>query len=116
MHLFEIGHTFNRPSSPDADLPDEREALGVVLAGADAPEAVHLWRFVAEALGVTDAAIENGEVAGFHPTRSARIRVRGSVLGALGEIDPGVLDAHGIGERVAYVEVDLDALLDAAAR
>ena len=37
VHLFEIGHTFNRPSSPDADLPDEREALGVVLAGARRP-------------------------------------------------------------------------------
>jgi phenylalanyl-tRNA synthetase beta chain len=34
------------------------------------------------------------------------------VVGALGEIDPGVLDAHGIGERVAYLEVDLDTLLD----
>ena len=32
-------------------------------------------------------------------------------MGELGEIDPGVLEAHGIGERVAYVEVDLDALL-----
>ena len=33
-------------------------------------------------------------------------------MGAVGEIDPGVLDAHGIGERVAYLELDLDTLLD----
>ena len=114
VQLFEIGHTFNRPSSPDADLPDEREALGAALAGGDAADAVHLWRFVAEALGVDAASIENGEIAGYHPTRSARIVVGGTVVGALGEIDPGVLDAHGIGERVAHVEVDLDAVLDAA--
>ena len=36
VHLFEVGHTFKRPSSPDAELPDEREWLGAVLAGADA--------------------------------------------------------------------------------
>jgi phenylalanyl-tRNA synthetase beta chain len=114
VQLFEIGHTFNRPSSPDADLPDEREALGAALAGGDAADAVHLWRFVAEALRVDAASIENGEVAGYHPTRSGRIVVGGTVVGALGEIDPGVLEAHGIGERVAHVEVDLDAVLDAA--
>jgi phenylalanyl-tRNA synthetase beta chain len=112
VRLFEIGHTFNRPSSPDADLPDERECLGAILAGADAPEAVHLWQFVSEELAVPNARIENGEVAGFHPTRAARILVGGVQVGALGEIDPGVLDAHGIGERVAYLEVDLDTLLD----
>jgi phenylalanyl-tRNA synthetase beta chain len=111
VRLFEIGHTFNRPASPDADLPDEREALGAVLAGCDATDAVHLWRFVAEALDLDGAQIDNAEVPGFHPTRSARIRVGTTAIGALGEIDPGVLDAHGIGERVAYLEVDLDALL-----
>ena len=84
----------------------------------DATEAVHLWRFVAEALGVDRRArSRTARCPGFHPTRSARILVRRrSWSGALGEIDPGVLEAHGIGERVAYLEVDLDALLDAAAR
>ena len=115
VRLFEVGHTFNRPSSPDADLPDEREALGAALGGADAREAVHLWWFVVDALGLHDVAVENGEVPGFHPTRSARVRVAGELVGALGEIDPGVLDAHGIGERVAYLEVDLDAVLGTAA-
>jgi phenylalanyl-tRNA synthetase beta chain len=111
VHLFEVGHTFKRPSSPDAELPDEREWLGAVLAGDDAPEAVQLWRFVAEALGVEGAQIVNAEVPGLHPTRSARVRLGDLEIGALGEIDPGVLDAHSIGERVAYLEVDLDTLL-----
>ena len=111
VRLFEVGHTFNRPMSPDADLPDEREGSAAVLAGADATEAVHLWRFVAEALGVDDVQIENADVPGLHSTRSARLRLGALEVGALGEIDPGVLDAHGIGERVAYLEVDLDTLL-----
>jgi phenylalanyl-tRNA synthetase beta chain len=112
VQLFEIGHTFNRPTSPDADLPDERECLGAALAGHDATDAVHLWQFVSEELAVANARIENAEVPGFHPTRAARILIGETPVGAVGEIDPGVLDAHGIGERVAYLELDLDTVLD----
>jgi phenylalanyl-tRNA synthetase beta chain len=109
--LFEIGHVFRRPAAADAELPDEREFVGAVLAGRDAPAAVHLWRAVAEALGVDAIALANADVAGLHPTRSARLQAGESVIGALGEVDPAVLEAHGIGERVAYLEVDLDQLL-----
>ena len=109
--LFEVGHVFRRPQDPAAELPDEREVLGAVLAGRDAPEAVHLWRAVAESLAVPGIALVNAEVPGLHPTRAARLHAGEAVVGALGEVDPGVLEAHGIGERVAYLEVDLDALL-----
>jgi phenylalanyl-tRNA synthetase beta chain len=111
--LFETGHVFNRASDPGAELPDEREALGVILGGRDATEAVHLWRALVDMLGLSDAVIENAEVPGLHPTRAAVVRVGGSTAGHLGEIDPAVLDAHGVGERVAYLEVDLDTLLAA---
>lgn len=112
VRLFEIGHTFQRPVDPGAALPEEREVLAVVLAGEEAPAAVHLWRFVAEALGVGGIEVANAEVPGLHPTRSARLSHVGGPLGAVGEIDPGVLEGHGIGERVAYLEVDLTSLLD----
>lgn len=39
--------------------------------------------------------------------------VGGSPVGVVGEIDPGVLDRHGIDERVAYLEVELGAVLAA---
>ncbi len=112
VRLFEIGHTFQRPPDPDAPLPEEREVLAVVLAGEEAPAAVQLWRFVAEALGSDGIELANAAVPGLHPTRSARLSHVGGPLGAVGEIDPGVLDGYGIGERVAYLEVDLTALLD----
>jgi phenylalanyl-tRNA synthetase beta chain len=51
------------------------------------------------------------EISGLHPTRTARIEVDGVVVGAVGEIDPAVADAFGVPERVAWLEVDLDALL-----
>jgi phenylalanyl-tRNA synthetase beta chain len=112
VELFEIGHTFQRPKAPDAPLPEEREVLAAVLAGSDATAAVQLWRFVAEALGVEQARVENGEVPGLHPTRSGHLRAAGTLVGHAGEVDPGVLDAYGIGERVGYLEVDLTTLLD----
>ena len=110
--LWEIGHVFRRSTDPDAELPDEREVLGAVQAGADATTAVHLWSAVAEALGVDGVQIANTAVPGLHPTRSARLHAGEVVVGHLGEVDPEVLEAHGIGERVAIVEVDLDTLLD----
>jgi len=111
VRLFEIGRTFRRPHDPAAELPDEREWLGAVMAGYDATEAVQLWRFVAESLGLDHVVLHNAVVPGLHPTRAGRLHARGDDVGYLGEIDPAVLQAHGIGERVAYLEVDLDALL-----
>ena len=109
--LFEVGHVFRRAPDPAAELPDEREVLGAVLAGREAPEAVHLARALAEVLGFEDVRVHNAELPGLHPTCAARLSVGTTEVGQLGEVDPGVLEAHGIGERVAYLEVDLDTLL-----
>src|SRR5262245_39033382 len=115
--LWEIGHVFRQhdtssPAPPDGGheaLPDEREMLGMALGGRDAAEAVHEWRAVAEVLGLPGVEIVNGTVPGLHPTRSARlVGPAGEPLGAVGEVDPGVLENHGIGERVGWLEVDLD--------
>jgi phenylalanyl-tRNA synthetase beta chain len=109
--LLEIGHVFRRSADPAAELPDEREWLGAIQAGADATAAVDLWSAVAEALGVEGVHLANATVAGLHPTRAARLQAGETVVGHLGEVDPGVLEAHGIGERAAIVELDLDLLL-----
>jgi phenylalanyl-tRNA synthetase beta chain len=83
----------------------------VALGGRDAVEAVHEWRAVAEVLSVRGVAVDNGAVPGLHPTRAARlVGPAGEAVGAVGELDPVVLDAHGIGERVGWLEVDLDVV------
>jgi phenylalanyl-tRNA synthetase beta chain len=112
--LWEIGHVFRRPPAGAAaaePLPDEREMLGVGLGGRDAVAAVREWRAVAEVLALRDVRVENGAVPGLHPTRAARlVGPGGEPLGAVGEVDPEVLEAHGIGERVGWLEVDLDTV------
>ena len=108
VSLFEIGHVY--PPS-DGELPAEYEALGVVLAGAEAPAAMAAWRELASAMG-WGARVDQGSVpAGMHPTRSATLSLGKDVVGAVGEIHPDVLDAYGVTERVAVLELNLGILL-----
>ncbi len=112
--LWEIGHVFRRhPDGIEPEpLPEEREVLGVALGGRDAADAVHEWRAVAELLGLRGISVRNEAVPGLHPTRSARLDTGDLVVGAVGEVDPAVLEAHGIAERVGWLEVDLDLVTD----
>jgi phenylalanyl-tRNA synthetase beta chain len=106
--LYEVGHVYPRGTG---QLPDEREELCVVLAGAEAPDAVALWLELSAALGVGAQIDQRDDVPGMHPTRTAWLRRGRQVLGVVGEIDPGVLETFGVTERVACVEVDLSAVL-----
>jgi phenylalanyl-tRNA synthetase beta chain len=109
--LFELGHVFRRPAG-EQPLPDERVHLAVLIADAEAPAAVDAWVALAPALAVADWSLRAAEVPGLHPTRTAEVVVQDEVLGAVGEIDPAVLEAHGINGRAAWFEVDLGRLLD----
>jgi phenylalanyl-tRNA synthetase beta chain len=107
--LYEIGHVYPPGTGP---LPDEYEALGIVLARRDAPAAVAVWREIAAALGV-GARLDQGTVPeGLHPGRSATLALGKVVVGAVGEVHPDVAEAFGVAERVAVLEFDLTVLLE----
>jgi phenylalanyl-tRNA synthetase beta chain len=108
--LFEIGHVY--PPGP-GELPDEYEALGVVLAGAEAPAAVAVWRELSSAMGVGAQLDQRRVPPGLHPTRGATLVGGRDVIGAVGEVAPDVLEALGISERVAVLELDLRPVLGA---
>jgi phenylalanyl-tRNA synthetase beta chain len=110
VRLFELSKVFLAKDDPK-ELPDEPEYLAVALAGSEAPEAVDVWLVLASALAMNGARLEQVAVAGMHPTRAAEIVVGDIVVGAVGEIDPGVLADLDIDERVAWLELDLDKLL-----
>jgi phenylalanyl-tRNA synthetase beta chain len=116
VRLFETGHVFTRPR-PRQVTPYEREHLAVVLAGDgdDARSAVRVLDALVERLGTNPAAValeSASDIAGMHPTRSARIMATGTRVpfGAVGEIDPGVLEAWGIDRRVGVLRLDLENL------
>lgn len=107
--LFEIGHVY---PPAEGDLPAEFEQLVVVLAGAEAPAAMAVWRELTASLG-GGARIDQSRVpAGLHATRSATLQAGKEPMGAVGEIAPDVLAAFGVSERVAILEVDLDQFLE----
>jgi phenylalanyl-tRNA synthetase beta chain len=109
VSLYEIGHVY--PPGTGA-LPDEREDLVVVLAGREAPAAVAVWHELVAALGLAPrAGLQAAEASGLHPTRTAVVTLDGCTVGHVGEIDPGVLEAFDVEERVAVVDVSLTALL-----
>jgi len=110
VRLFEVAKVFLASDDPK-QLPHEPEFVAVALAGAEAPEAVDVWRVVAEALALPAWRLEQVAVEGLHPTRSAEIVVGDAVVGAVGEVDPGVLADFDVDERVAWLELELDTLL-----
>jgi len=123
LGMFEIGHVFSRPSDLDAVLPDERERLGIVLAGTGvaavgqgAPGVVVACRRLADALRLASFELVASSAAGLHPGRTASVRVDGAAIGSVGEVDPEVSAAWGIEGRVGWGELDLTALLGAGRR
>ncbi|HSS10368.1 MAG TPA: hypothetical protein VLL25_10805, partial [Acidimicrobiales bacterium] len=118
VQLFEIGHVFGRPDPSGEQVPKEHEDLAAIVAGSgvDALLAARLWEVLAEVLRLDDAKLEAESVAGFHPTRSARILLGGKDVGAVGEVDPGVIAAYGLAGRIGYFTVSLEAVLAASRR
>jgi phenylalanyl-tRNA synthetase beta chain len=112
VRLFELGRVFLAPGAGEGPQPHEPEHLAVALGGAEAPAAVDVLDVVLQRLHVEgDLDLSPVEVPGLHPTRTAEVRVGGTAVGWVGEIDPGVLDQLDVPERVAWLELDLDVLL-----
>jgi phenylalanyl-tRNA synthetase beta chain len=108
LSFYEIGHVY--PPGSDV-LPAEFEMLGVVMGDCDASRAVAVWREISSAMG-WGARIDQSKVpAGLHPTRSATLSIGKNVIGAVGEVHPGVLQDSNISGRCAILEVDLTAML-----
>ena len=112
LRIFEVGHVYAHPLDAADRLPSEREVLAVALAGYEAPAAVAVWAALVDAFAIDKHRLVASEVRGLHPSRTALIEVRGQSVGAVGEIDPAVCAAFAVPERVAWIELDLDALFD----
>ncbi len=108
VSLFEIGHAY---PPGEGELPAEYEELAVVLAGRDALAAMDVWRELAATMGFGARVDQSNPPPGLHPTRSATLSLGRDLIGAVGEVHPDVLDAYGIDERVAVLELNLTVLL-----
>lgn len=110
LRIFEVGHVYAHPKR-EQRLPDEREVLAVALGGREASAAIDVWSALVDAFALKKDRMVQTTASGLHPSRTALIEVAGTIVGALGEIDPAVCESFGVPERVAWLEVDLDVLL-----
>ncbi len=124
VRLFEVGRVYLPRQD---DLPQEREMLGLAMAGSrwfrrwgsvDAElEFTDLKGVVEELfdrLHVEGASFERSSGQGFfHPGRTALIGWRGLRLGAIGELHPAVARNFELGGPAFLAELDIEVLLGA---
>ncbi len=103
IRIFELGHVYPQG---DGELPDEFESLCLMAGGEDAASAMRWWTEISSALDVGAQLDQVRAPQGYHPSRSATLSRGKLVLGAVGEIDPRVLDALGVQGRVACLELN----------
>ena len=128
VELYELGRVFRVGERVIADpvesaeldrvLAGETEHLAVVLAAKEGGAVVELLQVLLASVnrwGLEPAplAVElvAGELAGLHPGRAATVLLADQEIGVVGEVHPDVLQAYGIEQRVAWLQLNLDALL-----
>ncbi|MDQ2753985.1 MAG: phenylalanine--tRNA ligase subunit beta [Actinomycetota bacterium] len=117
VRLFEIGRNFT-PSPAGVATPTEKEAVAIAVAGegVDGRWAAWMWAVLCEGLGQSGVELRAASVPGLHATRGGRLMTTShdgepASIGALGEVDAEVVSAFGLSGRIAFLEVDLEALL-----
>ncbi len=111
----------------DAALPRQPRRIAVALAGdrersgwwgagrvVQWGDAVEAARTIAREVGVV-LDVASDEHAPWHSGRCAVLRIDGVVVGHAGELHPRVVEAFGLPPRTAAAELDLDAVVGAAA-
>jgi phenylalanyl-tRNA synthetase beta chain len=106
----------------DAALPSQPRHAAVVLSGDFVPggwwgrgrpgdcwDAIEAARTIARTARA-DLRVRSASVAPWHPGRCAELLVDGVVVGVAGELHPGVLSELGLPERIAAMELNLDAI------
>ncbi|MFP5366832.1 MAG: phenylalanine--tRNA ligase subunit beta [Actinomycetes bacterium] len=108
-------------------VPHQPFHLAAVLTGHDSPaapghsprtwdwaDALDIARLAGDVLGV-EVVVSQGSHQAFHPGRAARLSLRtGEVVGYAGELHPKLLAASDMPARSVALELNADALFDAA--
>jgi len=128
VEFYELGRVFRlgerviadpvESAKADRVLAGETEHLAVVLAGSEAAAAVELLQVLLNSVNRSGSGssaqalqLEPAQLAGLHPGRAARVLLGATAVGEVGEVHPEVLQAYGIEQRVAWLQINLDLLL-----
>ncbi|WP_261623461.1 phenylalanine--tRNA ligase subunit beta [Nesterenkonia marinintestina] len=110
-----------------AGIPEQPRRIAAAVAGdepaaelgdsgrrRDWADALDAARTVAELLGL-ELEVAQGRHGALHPGRTAELRIGGTSVGWAGEVHPKVVEEWDLPARTAVMELDLSALLEAAA-
>jgi phenylalanyl-tRNA synthetase beta chain len=117
---FEIG----RIHFKEGDLYKEQTVLGIILTGKNAP---HSWEHPAHEvdffdlkgvvenlfleIGIQNVTFKPSQFAVFHSGRQAFIHVNNQEIGSIGEIHPMVQRRLDVTQRIQFLELNLQAML-----
>ena len=109
VRLFEIGHVFLPAARAGQRCPTSASTSRCCWPGGRRPPRSQVWHVLAELLRrARRPRVTNAALPGLHPTRSARTRGRRRRRSVRSARSTRVSStAYGIGERVAWLEVDL---------
>lgn len=108
--LFEVGRVYIPEEGKD--LPNEKIILSIGLIGEDAD--FYKLKGIIETICSEQRTgdrhyIADGDIF-YHPFRKATIKIKGKVIGEMGEIHPEVTASFGINGKVLFAEIDLKQL------
>ncbi len=118
-NLFELANIYIPKALPLTELPDEKMTLSLGFYGeGDFFDLKGAVEEVFEKLGIKiprDYVTEN-PISFLHPGRQARVLIKGGLeeIAYLGEVHPSVAKNYGLGTKVYYAQIDIDALYDLA--
>ena len=120
----------DRPSDAELQklfdsIPTQPLMLGVLYAGerlsqqvgrksvkASYADAISLVRSIADLVAI-EITIEQSETIGFHPGRTAVIKIGETVIGYAGEVHPEIAASSDLSRQLGILELNLDLLFDA---
>ena len=114
VFAYEIGNVFIPKSLPVTELPDEKKVLSFGFYGeTDFYDMKEIIEKTLSELGINDVEyIREEKSPTYHPGRTAKLLINGSLLGIIGEIHPDVLENYNIKTRVYGGELQFDKIVE----
>jgi len=122
VFIYEMGTTFNSDENQLTKLPQEKGKIAGLLTGSlptnwqvkqqlvDFYYVKGVIENLFAGLGINDTDYEACSIQGFHPGRTATIKIAGATVGYIGQLHPDVQDTYDLSETYCF-ELDIMGLI-----